>query len=165
MNRTTSWLRTMPVLPLVILIVTILFIVGLTFSRFNIESILHLIGQRSERESQVRIELSMFKKFAHYAYDFTASVDSRGHQPPASIQEILDRQFPERTNQFGAGRNFAFKYLAANVDPWGSPFVFENVQTGEYSCRVTVRSRGANGVDEHGKGDDLQRAFDLWLGR
>lgn len=124
---------------------------------WHLEPILHLFGMISEDESAVNTELQRFRKLAKFV--IWAWEDGHIKDLPTELDDYIAVDFPDKASEFGSRP--VFRYLDKGVDPWGSKFIFTSElvrgdgRSGE--LHLTVRSVGANRIDENGNGDDIQK--------
>lgn len=134
----------------------------ITGKKYRWEPLLHLVGMISADEAKVRQELQSFLHLARHVIWHLE--DTNVLEPPARLADYFEVAFPDKELEFGRNNSRLFQYLQSGVDPWGSEFVFNSDLTrdpeGGAVLRLTLRSIGANEVDEHGKGDDLQRELE-----
>ncbi|MCX7387788.1 MAG: hypothetical protein NTX48_14085 [Planctomycetales bacterium] len=134
-----------------------------TMRSWQWEPILHVFGMISEDEWVVKGDLQHFRQLVDrviMSWDDTIIGD-----PPQQMAEYFAVDFPDKASTFGYGAGWVFKYLDKGVDPWGSNFIFKSeLVRGEGKTGVlflTVRSIGANRLDEDCKGDDIQKIMDF----
>ncbi len=104
-------------------------------------------------EGHLRREFSMVvEHFIEYA--------NADELPPDTLAGMMN-EWARRVDPDDGQHPKYCKSLQAGTDPWGSPLVYE---VDEETRIVTIRSIGRNLIDEHGKGDDVQRQYDMKMG-
>lgn len=79
--------------------------------------------------------------------------DAEDRVPGETIEEIV-----ANLENFGAKfEEGQIDLLHQGVDGWGKPLILEQ----QSESKWVLRSRGANGMDDHGSGDDIEREFNL----
>lgn len=128
---------------------------GLALRVLSVLIILTLLGQvlnciqgafrgRQMRRSQTTSSRLRELESAIYCFRF-----ERRPLPDGTIHEVLEEL--ERAQCIDVGEN---RLTEMGMDGWGRAFVYES-----RDGAVVIRSLGANGVDENGSGDDLQRVI------
>lgn len=69
---------------------------------------------------------------------------------PNSLEELVNKL--SNDPDFGPELQGACPTVIANEDPWGNEFEFV---IDRLNRRILIRSKGKNGIDENGKGDDV----------
>ena len=82
-----------------------------------------------------------------------------GTLPPATLADTI-KDWEAKLSPFDPDYPVG-RWLRSGKDAWGSDFVY---QVDAETRIVTIRSVGANKIDENGAGDDVQRQFDMNFG-
>jgi len=102
--------------------------------------------QTDARSSHVSRQLTVF------TLDLQNWMGTTGRIPGLTLAESL-RQLAESKEAAGQIAFSRYPVIFENRDPWGHSLVYEVRQS---EGRIVVRSVGRNGLDEYGKGDDIQ---------
>ena len=112
------------------------------------DQVIYVLNVRNQNrcESTMRGLRDLQRDLTFYSFEC-------GQIPGPSLKDAVDA-----LHQYGVRTKWKdYQMVLDGVDAWNQPLVYD----WRSSYEVAVRSVGANGIDDHGNGDDIQRMIEV----